>query len=692
MLMSDALDGDGIDSRGPLRAASLALPRTLLALVMVSVLSCAGSTPPASRPALPVAAVEQAHLEEHALLLLLADRRTYEPFTLQQSLDGDVELRRALAAAVGWLGDPRGAGLLAVLATDVDLQVRRAAVFSCGELGEKGASGCADTLLRRLDDEDRQTGRLAVEGLAKIGVPFDSILPVLSEMSAEEFLARLVPSLSQWARAGVAVQGWAELGLASSDPQIHALAAHSLTREPQPESRVAIRGLLGDADPWVRSWAARAMGWVGAREDLELLRPLLEDSHLGPAVQALRAAHRLLREGRAAPPAAWRDRLLELFSDPRPAVRHSAIEASAGWLLDRQLEEALKGLAFAEVARDRQLAVLALAAAASPAAELLNARLARHPEAAERAVAARAAGRLGSETLLAELAEDPAAGVRLAALSVYLQRDDASAESQARRALADPDSAVRALAIEWTVDHPVVELRALAPAFSPLRRERGISPFLAGAKSLAARARVEPLERGTAVALLEDLAADQRYLVRRAAIEELGSLGRPRPALGTVDSGRSVSTYRELVLRSRRPREVEIVTSRGKMTVRLECPLAPLTCLNFLQLAGQGYYDDMSWRRVVADFIVQSGDPRSDAAAGPGYTVRDEVNPLRFERGVLGMVLEGPDTAGSQFFITLSRQPHLDGVYTAFGRLVDGELVLDQLVQGDRIVTIREVA
>ena len=116
--------------------------------------------------------------------------------------------------------------------------------------------------------------------------------------------------------------------------------------------------------------------------------------------------------------------------------------------------------------------------------------------------------------------------------------------------------------------------------------------------------------------------------------------------------------------------------------MRLACPQAPLTCLNFLQLAGQGFFDGLPFHRVVPDFVVQGGDPRGDGSGGPGYTIRDEINRLRYDRGAVGMALAGPDTGGSQFFITLSPQPHLDGGYTVFGEVVAGDEVLDQIRAG----------
>jgi cyclophilin family peptidyl-prolyl cis-trans isomerase len=110
-----------------------------------------------------------------------------------------------------------------------------------------------------------------------------------------------------------------------------------------------------------------------------------------------------------------------------------------------------------------------------------------------------------------------------------------------------------------------------------------------------------------------------------------------------------------------------------------------LTCLSFVQLARQGFYDGQDFHRVVPAVLMQGGDPRGDGWGGPGYTLRDERTPTRFERGTVAMARSGPDTAGSQFFITLSRQPVLDARYTVFGDVVDGFAVLDSIVEGDRI-------
>jgi cyclophilin family peptidyl-prolyl cis-trans isomerase len=148
-----------------------------------------------------------------------------------------------------------------------------------------------------------------------------------------------------------------------------------------------------------------------------------------------------------------------------------------------------------------------------------------------------------------------------------------------------------------------------------------------------------------------------------------------------------VRTYVVPALRGR-PHRATIRTARGDIDVELFGADAPITVWNFVNLARTGYYRGTGFHRVVPNFVVQDGDPRDDGNGGPGYAIRDEMNPRRYERGAVGMALSGPDTGGSQYFITHSPQPHLDGHYTVFGRVLRGYAALDSIVQGDRILSV----
>jgi len=130
-------------------------------------------------------------------------------------------------------------------------------------------------------------------------------------------------------------------------------------------------------------------------------------------------------------------------------------------------------------------------------------------------------------------------------------------------------------------------------------------------------------------------------------------------------------------------------TVRGTVVMELYPREAPFTVLNFLTLAtGRKLYNGVPWHRVVSNFVVQGGDPRGDGWGGPGYTIRSEFPMRNYDTGSIGMASAGKDTEGSQFFITHSPQPHLDGRYTIFGRVVSGMDVVDRLQVGDTILDV----
>jgi len=136
--------------------------------------------------------------------------------------------------------------------------------------------------------------------------------------------------------------------------------------------------------------------------------------------------------------------------------------------------------------------------------------------------------------------------------------------------------------------------------------------------------------------------------------------------------------------------QVTIETDKGDMKLELYPEHAPKTVNNFVFLAQEGFYDGIVFHRVISDFMIQGGDPTGTGTGGPGYRFEDEFaeNPLRHETGVISMANAGPDTNGSQFFITHSPQPHLDGMHTVFGKVVKGQEVVDAIQQGDRMVKV----
>ena len=131
-------------------------------------------------------------------------------------------------------------------------------------------------------------------------------------------------------------------------------------------------------------------------------------------------------------------------------------------------------------------------------------------------------------------------------------------------------------------------------------------------------------------------------------------------------------------------------TDRGPIKVELYPEKAPLTVANFVNLARRGFYDGLNFHRVIADFMIQGGCPEGSGRGGPGYRFEDEANNgIGHERGVLSMANAGPNTNGSQFFITHVATPWLDGKHTVFGKVVEGLEAVDKVQQGDHIRSVR---
>jgi len=154
---------------------------------------------------------------------------------------------------------------------------------------------------------------------------------------------------------------------------------------------------------------------------------------------------------------------------------------------------------------------------------------------------------------------------------------------------------------------------------------------------------------------------------------------------------RSLSEYERIVgdyQRADAPVRATLRTTRGDITLEFFVADAPLTVDNFVTLARQGYFNGTRFHRVIPNFVAQDGDPSGTGSGTPGTSIRDEINRHRYERGAVGMALSGPDTGGSQYFLTITPQPHLDGGYTVFARVIHGLDAMDQLLFGDRLLEV----
>lgn len=136
--------------------------------------------------------------------------------------------------------------------------------------------------------------------------------------------------------------------------------------------------------------------------------------------------------------------------------------------------------------------------------------------------------------------------------------------------------------------------------------------------------------------------------------------------------------------------KITMHTTAGDIEATMYASKAPLTCANFLNLAKRGYYNGIAFHRVIANFMIQGGDPTGTGSGGPGYKFGDEFVPELRHRspGVFSMANAGPGTNGSQFFITHNATPHLDGKHSVFGQVTNGQDVVNKVKQGDKITSI----
>jgi len=292
-----------------------------------------------------------------------------------------------------------------------------------------------------------------------------------------------------------------------------------------------------------------------------------------------------------------------------------------------------------------------------------------------------------AQARLQVLLKDSDVRVVAAALATVASAKASDAEAVLTQHLAASDVAVRAASARGLQS---LKASAAVPRLvEAYRASLAESTFVARGAIVDAVAGIDAAAAGP---LLEQALRDPEWAVRlRAAAllnareTELRASDTIRPA---VSREMPDAAWRALVAPVYSP-HAYIETNIGVVEVELAVLDAPRTVANFMALARQKFFDGLAFHRVVADFVVQTGDNQGDGEGGPGYAIRDELNMRPYLRGTVGMALDGKDTGGSQFFITHSPQPHLDGRYTAFGHVVAGMDVVDRLMPTDVIRRVR---
>ncbi|PYO73322.1 MAG: hypothetical protein DMD64_07505, partial [Gemmatimonadetes bacterium] len=599
-----------------------------------------------------------------ANVLGAADARRFDAAALREALSHPSPVvRRQGALAAGRSGDPAAIDLLLPALNDSAAVVRSAAAFALGLLKDARAlPALVQTIRAAAAAEAGAPPVEAITAIAKIGgddgaKALADILAAGSPAAASPVVnAALLESWRLGTRAPIAqLVRFTD----ATDAATRWRALYSLARLRAKEGAAPLIRALSDPDHETRTVGARGLSKalldsarVDQRDALAGLRRLLDDRDAHIRINALRAL------------ASFRDSALAPAVVPLVADRDIGVavqaETTLGVLRGSVAVAALGPRLTSSIFALKRQALIALAQADSGAGIAAAAGVSGDADWRWRSVAAEAFGAARAQGRLEAQLADPDGRVVAQALQA-LQRNvpasDSSLDARARTLLthADPDD----------VDLLVAAYRrAEGDPFNDARLSAVSALGAIAAASSAGRVRV-------ASRFVASTPRPEDYLVRRLAADTLPDT---RDAWGPVlpiATGRTIADYREIARRWLAPAlagtnpHVILETDRGRLDIELLPAEAPVTVAAFLGLVERRFFDGMRWHRVVPNFVVQDGDPRGDGWGGPGagFVLRDEINPVRYDVGTVGMALSGPNTGGSQYFITHSAQPHLDGIY-----------------------------
>jgi len=610
--------------------------------------------------ALALAAAEPTLSEAEQSIWTLEIRRSapasFEAWTDHES----PEIRGRTALALGRLQDPASLPWLEELVADPDPAVRAQAAFGLG-LTPESAELLRARLLAERDDAVR--ARL-VAALGLAADPADEVL----------FARALDAGPLEAAEAAEAAIALGRLGLAEPEhvfadttlialarqlrrlkPRARHAAAFALARigtpRPPPEVRRTLQErATDDADPVVRAWSLRALSAAETGEEgMRLAALAARDEDVGVRAAAARYLGKL-----DVTPA--RSTLDELLADGDWGVRLETVRAiGAHEALDHDalLRPVLEG-------PDPELAAAALGVLLAVGVERSTRPWLSEDQPLELQAAAVAS--LDQPRQLARLAvHSEQALLRTTAAGTLMELEGALAYVDVL--LESEDTKVVAVAASLLAEAVSPEPASIDRLAERLAETDDLDLLTEGFGALAVwHAAAQPLPEGldqvVAGALTHPGAS-----VRAAAAPLAEALELPPPP--PMDPVATLPLLSDV----QKARSARILTDVGELRVTLRPDLAPLTVWNFATLADEDYFDGLHFHRVVPDFVIQDGCPRGDGWGDPGHQIPDELSWLPYDEGTLGMALSGPDTGGSQWFITLSPQPHLEASYTVFGQI-----------------------
>ena len=579
------------------------------------------------------------------------------------------QIRSRAAAAAGRIGDADIVPDLLDLLNDQEEDVRLEAVFALGQLKDSSAvEPLIDSFHRSSPGEQDEI----LNALGRIG-GVKSIEFLRGRLSSGEFelLPAVVYSLTR-ARGVTSLPAIAEY-LSDTSAAVRRAAAYFCCRKADSTVKAVLLKKLNDDDALVRKYSAGALGRIGAPDIAHHLAPMFSDPDRSVRINAVRAAGKCASEIVVF-------ELLNLAESDEYAIFRPALEA-LGNLKSPSAAAPLEKLTRQDSGDKLPYLLICLAKIEGERFFPFSDTYSDHPDPVVRRAVGYSLKFIKSPKALAlaqDMLTDSDETVRTAA-TAGLAAQGAAAEPILRDLLTDGDWAVRTAAAEGLTEIGMAgSFDALAECLQAHKNAALPEEVRSLLKALF------KLDREKALPFIRDAVTSNQPAVAALAKELLVESGEEIPILSPPDDRGYPADFGEHLGNIR----ISILTEKGRIEIELFGDEAPVVSTNFLRLIRNHYFTGLTFHRVVADFVVQGGDPRGDGWGGPGYTIRDQINRRKFVRGTVGLANAGLDTGGSQFFICLSPQPHLDGSYTAFGQVIKGFGVLDRLVEGDSIEDI----
>ena len=593
-------------------------------------------------------------------------------FAYLSSRDPLVRLRTV--EVIGRIQDLADVDVLVSMLGDPDKRVVNEALFA---LGQTGADTATARLLQFCKTAKGDQLAMGLEAMGKIDGP--AVAEFLME-SMHDFNASIRAEAAQaMARAADAVTIPAQLiAIHDPDPSVAWRAIYGLEKNENDRVGKSITTFLQNRDPLVRQYAARTLGKQKYDDAVEALASALADRDIRVVVNAARALGEIGDDDAVQP-------LGELAAKHRSHHARMAAMESLGEIGEKKAKDYIIQALLDKSVGVRIAAVRALPKTLGEGAEVFINQSVDDGSRLVRAAAVESYGTAGIKPRIgylmeqAERSEDPM--MRSAAVRGLSRIEDDGIGPFLAKKLSDRVSVVAKEVVTALGE------RDYRPAVGTLMR---VYTARTGRNEVDIRIAVLRVltrwQSAEASELARGALADPDKRIRTAALELLEAVG-----ADSVDVFSDRAIYEENFDPRRRRllsaplglRHAVIETPHGAIELELFGDDAIQTVANFINLAEAGFYNGLTFHRVVPNFVVQGGCPRGDGWGDAGYYIRSEFNQHRYDEGYVGIATDGKDTGSSQFFITMSPQPHLDGRYTIFGRVTRGMDVVWQIDQGD---------